>query len=80
MEKNYNTYLSVTLYVYPDCPDRNGGRIYTSVEDAKLDLHLDVTYRQAKKELAKLMLRTGKLPHVRYYDDSAFYTLDGFLT
>lgn len=82
MERTYNTYISVSIMVYADKPTWNSGRIYTSNESAKLDLHLDVPYKQAKYELAKLMLRTGKMPRVIGKDDdtdSIMYTLDAFL-
>lgn len=81
MSKTLNTYISISTMVYTD-PSRNTGRIYTSNTAAKLDLHLDVPYEQAKKELAKLMLRTGKLPDVIGKDDhsdSVMYMLTAFL-
>ncbi len=82
MKNKYNTYISVSIMVYENKPDWNNGRIYTSNEAAKLDLHLDVPYRQAKKELAKLMLRTGEMPRVVGKGDgsgSVMYILDAFL-
>ena len=80
---NCNTYVSISLLVYHNKPGWNCGRIYTSVEDAKLDLHLDLSYWQAKKELAKLMLRTGEMPRVIGPEDGTdctMYILDAFLT
>lgn len=82
MESKYNTYISISIMVYKDEPEWNSGRIYTSNEAAKLDLHLDVPYQQAKKELAKLMLRTGEMPRAVGKDDgsgSVMYILDAFL-
>lgn len=82
MNNKYNTYISVSTMVYADKPDWNSGRIYTSNEAAKLDLHLDVPYRQAKQELAKLMLRTGEMPRAVGRDDGSgavMYILDAFL-
>ena len=78
----HNTYLSVTLFVWkPGFSIKNSGRIYTSSESAKLDLHLDVDYATAKREMAKLMLRTGKLPSVygKESHDMVMYTLTAFL-
>jgi len=81
MESTLNTYISISTMVYTDS-SRNTGRIYTSNKTAKLDLHVNVPYEQAKLELAKLMLRTGKLPDVIGKDDgtdSTMYVLSAFL-
>jgi hypothetical protein len=80
--KTCNTYLSVSLFVWkPETGIENKGRIYTSNHVAKLDLHLDVDYATAKREMAKLMARTGKLPEVIGKDDPdmVMYTLTAFL-
>ena len=80
--KTCNTYLSIDLYVWkPGTYGTSSGRIYTSVEDAKLNLHLEVDYATAKREMAKLMARTGKLPEVYGKDDPemTMYTLHAFL-
>lgn len=77
-----NTYVSISFMSYADKPDWNSGRIYTSNEAAKLDMHLDVPYRQAKREMAKLMLRTGQMPKVIGKDDNdgcLMYMLSAFL-
>lgn len=82
MNKTLNTYISISFMSYKNTPEWNSGRIYTSNHSAKLDLHLDVPYEQAKKELAKLMLRTGKMPDVIGKDDnsdSTMYMLTAFL-
>lgn len=82
MSKTYNTYICISIVSHPAEPRLNSGRIYTCNESAKLDLHLDVSYDQAKKELAKLMLRIGKMPNVVGKDDGAgaiMYMLDAFL-
>ena len=82
MSKKCNTYISIDLCVWnPSTGIKNSGRIYTSVEDAKLDLHLSVDYRTAKQEMAKLMLRTGKMPDVISKDDPemVMYSLRAFL-
>lgn len=80
--KNYNTYISINLIVWnPATGIQSRGRIYTSNKAAKLDLHLDVSYEQAKQELAKLMLRTGKLPDIIGKGDPemVMYSLSAFL-
>ena len=80
--KSCNTYLSIDLYVWKKGTGiKSSGRIYVSCESAKLNLHMDVDYKTAKKEMAKLMLRTGKLPDVVGPDDPemVMYTLQGFL-
>jgi len=77
-----NTYLSVSLYVWkPETGIESKGRIYTSNHAAKLDLHLDVDYETAKREMAKLMARTGKMPDVIGKDDPemVMYFLHAFL-
>lgn len=77
-----NTYLSVSLFVWkPETGIESKGRIYTSNHAAKLDLHLDVDYATAKREMAKLMARTGKLPDVIGKDDPdmVMYTITAFL-
>ena len=48
MEKTMNTYISISFMSYANEPHLNSGRIYTSNEAAKLNLHLDVPYTQAK--------------------------------
>lgn len=81
MSQTLNTYISIYTMVYTD-PSRNTGRIHTSNRAAKLDLHLDVPYEQAKREMVKLMLRTGKMPDVVGKDDgtdSTMYMLTAFL-
>lgn len=83
--KNYptcNTYLSVSLFVWkPETGIKNNGRIYTSNKAAKLDLYLDTDYDTAKREMAKLMLRTGKMPDIigKNRSDMVMYTLTAFL-
>ena len=82
MNKKCNTYISIDLCVWkPNTGIKNSGRIYTSVEDAKLDLHLSVDYYTAKREMARLMLRTGKMPNVCGKDDPemTMYSLNAFL-
>ena len=76
--KTYNTYVSITLF----CSETMGksARIYTSVESCKLDQHLEVEYRDGKRELAKLMLRFMKMPDVHHYDDGCtVYSINEFL-
>lgn len=78
MEKTLNTYLDVSISVSHTGEYRTG-RIFTSNEAAKLDLSFDVPYEQAKKELARLMLRTGKMPQVYHGSVSVMYSLSAFL-
>lgn len=80
MAKNLNTYISISIMIWHDDPTHSIGRIYTSVEDAKLDLHMEVDVKAAKRELAKLMLRTGKMPDVRRGELATHYSLSDFLT
>lgn len=82
MSKTCNTYLSIDLFVWKKHTGiKSSGRIYTSNHAAKLDLHLDVDYATAKREMAKLMLRTGKMPDVIGKDDPemVMYSLRAFL-
>lgn len=74
-----NTYMSVTVWNYSDAPALNVAHIYTSVKSAKLDQHLWVDIQQGKKELARLMLRLGKMPSVTRLDGRTCYDLHGFL-
>lgn len=77
-----NTYLSVSLFVWkPETGIASKGHIYTSNHRAKLDMYLNVDYATAKREMAKLMARTGKLPEVVGKDDPdmVMYTLSAFL-
>lgn len=82
MANTLNTYISISFMSYTNEPQLNSGRIYTNNKAAKLSLHLDIPYKQAKQEMAKLMLRTGKLPDVIGKDDgtdSVMYMLTAFL-
>jgi hypothetical protein len=82
MKKTLNTYISISIMSYQNSPEYNSGHIHTHNKAAKLDLHLDIPYKQAKRELAKLMLRTGELPDVVGKDDgtdSTMYILTAFL-
>ena len=75
-------YISVSLFVWkPETGIKSNGRIYTSNETAKLDLHLEVDYATAKREMARLMARTGKMPDVIGKDDPdmVMYILTAFL-
>ena len=74
----YNTYISVTMYVSHTHGYR-AGTLYTSNKAANLNLYLNISYDQAKREMAKLMLRTGKMPEIRRDADSALYMFDTFL-
>lgn len=77
-----NTYISISLFAWkPETGIQSAGRIYTSNHSAKLDLHLDVDYKTAQREMARLMARTGKMPDVIGKDDPemVMYTLTAFL-
>ena len=76
-----NTYIAIDTMVYSDS-SRNTGHIYTHVKSSNLKLHLDVPYEQAKAEMARLMLRTGKRPDVIGKDDNTdctMYIINAFL-
>lgn len=75
--RKLNTYQSITLWHYADncCI----AHVYTAVENVKLNLHLQPSYEQGKREMARLMLRLGKMPDVRHYDGTTVYDLHGFL-
>ena len=75
----HNTYQSITLWHYTDGSTCHTACLYTSVENVKLNQHLWVDYKAGKQELAKLMLRLGKMPEVRHYDGFTCYDLHGFL-
>ena len=82
MANTMNTYINISFMSYAKKPQYNSGRLFTSNEAAKLDLHLDIPYEQAKREMAKLMLRTGKMPDVVGKgdgSDSVMYMLSAFL-
>ena len=74
------TYINISFMSYQKNPD--SGRIFTTNKAIQLDLHVDVPYEQAKREMAKLMLRTGKMPDVIGKNDgtdSIMYMLSAFL-
>ena len=74
-----NTYQSITLWFHPDGSCEDFAKVYTSVHNVKLNQHLWVDYKQGKKAMASLMLRTGKMPEVRRCDGFIIYDLHGFL-
>ena len=77
-KKLYNTYVSITLFNSKTTGKM--ARIYTSVESCKLDQHFEINYRDAQRELAKLMLRFMKMPDVRHYNDGCtVYSMNEFL-
>lgn len=76
------TYICIYIMSYLTATELNSGRMIVSNEATKLDLHLDIPYEQAKREMAKLMLRTGKMPDVVGKNDgtdSTMYTIYAFL-
>ena len=80
MNTNLNTYISVSFLAYSDRPAWNSGRLFIAKGEEKL--HQDISYEQARREMAKLMLRLGKLPDVIGKEDNdgcLMYILTGFL-
>lgn len=81
MSKNY-TYISIDTLVHEFDKDLDRGRIYIHNEALNLKMHLSVPLEEARREMAKLMLRTGKKPDVIGKDDgtdSTMYSLCVFL-
>lgn len=82
MANTLNTYISISFMSYANEPQYNSGWLFTSNKAAHLNLHLDIPYEQAKQEMAKLMLRTGKMPDIIGKDDgtgAVMYMLTAFL-
>lgn len=75
----HNTFMSITVFHYDNPLERDFATIYTSVENVKLSLHSWVSYSDGKEELARLMLRLGRMPEVRKYENYTCYELHGFL-
>lgn len=76
------TYICIYIMSYMKETELNSGRMVLSNKAANLDLHLDIPYEQARREMAKLMLRTGKMPDVVGKNDgtdSTMYTIHAFL-
>jgi hypothetical protein len=81
MGNNY-TYICIDTLVHEVDKDLDRGRIYIHNEAINLRLHLSVPLNEARREMAKLMLRTGKKPDVIGKDDgtdSTMYSLYAFL-
>ena len=74
-----NTYIDVTIFHYDDPTDPGFATIFISIEDAKLNMNHQVSYRAGQRELARLMLRLGQMPEVRKHDRFTCYGLHGFL-
>ena len=82
MAKTFNTYMSVSFMSYANAPHRNFGSIYITNKPANLQVSLSISYEEAKREMAKLMLRTGEKPHVVGKEDNdgvLMYILTAFL-
>lgn len=77
--RKLDTYESITLWYHAEDPECNFARVYIAVKSVKLDTHLTVEYRDGRREMAKLMLKLGKMPEVRHYDGFTVYDLHGFL-
>ena len=79
---NNCTYISIDTLVHEVNKDLDRGRIYIHNEASKLSMHLSVPLMEARREMAKLMLRTGKKPDIIGKDDgtdSTMYSLCVFL-
>lgn len=79
-----NTYIAVSLFVWKESSGiKSSGRIYTCSRSANLKLHLDVDYATAKREMARLMARTYRMPEIIGKNDEdsemVMYTLTAFL-
>lgn len=78
----YNTYISISMTHYKDYPTCNCGYFYISVTDCKLVNSHNLTYAEAKRQLAKLALKMGRMPvkEPNQFDPSIVtYKLCGFL-
>ncbi len=77
-----NTYISITVVHFHDHPEFSYGTLFTTNKAANLELSLELTYAQAKKEMAKLMLRLQDMPRKVDIDDGAgsvIHILSAFL-
>ena len=78
----YNTYISISMTNYKDYPTCNCGYFYISVNNCKLVNSHNLTYAEAKRQLAKLALKMGRMPvkEPNQFDPSIItYKLSGFL-
>lgn len=78
----YNTYISISMTHYKDYPTCNCGYFYISVNNCKLVNSHNLTYAEAKRQLAKLALKMGRMPvkEPNQFDPSIItYKLCGFL-
>ena len=57
-----NTYVSISITNYGMDSKLNGGTIYISVENCKLEMCHRVSFEEALKEMAKLAKKLGKAP------------------
>lgn len=82
MKKSYNTYVSVSMTNYQGYPSCNYGYSYVSVTNCKLVLSQNLSYKEAKRQLAKLALKMGRMPEKEpnQFDPTIVtYKLSGFL-
>lgn len=80
MNTNPSTYISVSFLAYSDRPAWNSGRLFIVKGDE--ELHQEISYEQARREMAKLMLRLSAMPDVIGKEDNdgcLMYILTGFL-
>jgi hypothetical protein len=77
-----NTYISISMTKFNDCSICDCGYFYISVHDCKLVSSHTLTYAEAKRQLAKLALKMGRMPvkELNQFDPSIVtYKLCGFL-
>lgn len=82
MKNYFGTYISISFLSYSDRPELNSGHMFISDDEKKLDYRVDIPYAQARREMAKLMLRLGAMPDVVGKEDNdgcLMYILTGFL-
>ena len=82
MNMKYNTYISISMTKYEGYPTCDSGYFYISVADCKLVNSHNLTYAEAKRQLAKLALKLGKLPtkEPNMFDPTIVtYKLSGFM-
>lgn len=75
----YNSYICISFMSYKFTPDWNSGRVVYTNKAAGIDLHKDIPYKQAKKLVARLMARTGKMPDIIPGKISNMYMISTFI-
>ena len=57
MKNTLSTYISVSATNYSARPDINTGYMYVYVSGCELEVHTPLSYKEAKKQLAKLAVK-----------------------